>query len=348
MPRELIAIAPRKLILREYEERPLKPNEVRVKSIFSSEKHGTGLLIYRGVTPFHEKKYDSKTGIFLPLEPGEAPPERYPRPLGNMTVGIVTEVGDKVERFRVGDRVYGYLPIRETHTVPETSIELAPSELSNEELVCIDPAVVALMAVREGHVRLGDTVAVFGLGAIGLMTVQMARLSGAILVIGVEPIEKRRKLALRYGADIALDPRKYDVGLEIHKLTYGRGVDVTLECSGSYRALHEAIRSTRYGGTIVPVSWYHGEARGLYLGEEWHFNRQVMISGARVESEPYREYPGWDRKRVYDTVIELFKRRRLTVEGMLDPIVKFEEVIEGYRLIDERPEKTVKLGVVYD
>ncbi|RLE63039.1 MAG: alcohol dehydrogenase, partial [Thermoprotei archaeon] len=58
--------------------------------------------------------------------------------------------------------------------------------------------------------------------------------------------------------------------------------------------------------------------------------------------------PGWDRKRVYDTVIELFKRRRLTVEGMLDPIVKFEEVIEGYRLIDERPEKTVKLGVVYD
>ncbi len=114
-------------------------------------------------------------------------------PLGNMTVGIVVEVGNKVKKFRVGDRVYGYLPIRETHTAPEDKVWPAPPELSDEELVCIDPAVVALMAVREGAVRLGERVAIFGLGAIGLMAVQMARLSGAILIIGIGPLENGRR-----------------------------------------------------------------------------------------------------------------------------------------------------------
>ncbi|MFQ6095297.1 MAG: zinc-binding alcohol dehydrogenase [Candidatus Bathyarchaeia archaeon] len=349
MPREVVAVAPRRLVFQEYEDSPLKPNEVRIKSRLSAEKHGTTLMIYRGISPFTEKTYDTKLGLFLKRE-AETPEgwASFPMHVGNMTVGVITEIGNAVKRFKVGDTVYGYLPIRETHTVAEDRVQSAPDELSDEELVCIDPATVALMAVREGNVKIGEKVAVFGLGAIGLMAIQMAKISGSTLVVGVEPIEKRRKLAERYGADLLLDPRQCDVGLEIKKMTNERGVDVTIETSGSYQALHQAIRGTRYGGTIVPVSWYHGEAKGLNLGEEWHFNRQVMVSGARVESQPYRDYPRWDRRRVYDTVVQLFTQKRLKVEGMLDPIVKFDDVIEAYRMIDEEPEKTVKLGVEYE
>ncbi|KYH38155.1 MAG: alcohol dehydrogenase [Candidatus Bathyarchaeota archaeon B24] len=349
MPRELILTAPRTLELREYEESPLKPSQVRVRSILTAEKHGTTLAEYRGVTAFHNKRYDPKLGLFLKLKPGEKPSARYPARVGNMTVGVVVEVGEGVSRFKVGDRVYGYLPVRETHTVEESYeyIWHAPPELSDEELVCIDPAVVALMGVREGHVRLGDTVAVFGLGAIGLMTVQMARLSGSLKVIAVEPIDLRRKLAERYGADHVINPRTCDPGLEVKKLTNGRGVDVSIDTSGSYRALHQAIRCTAYGGKVVPVSWYHGDALGLDLGEEWHFNRYVMVSGARVESEPYRDHPRWYRARVYETVVELFRRRMLRVDGMLNPIVPLEEAVEAYRLIDEHPEQTVKLAIKY-
>jgi len=348
MPRELVAIAPRTAVLREYEEPPLRPNQIRVKSLLSAEKHGTTLTMYRGVSPFSEKIFDSKLGIFVPKHPAEyqAGWGSFPIRLGNMTVGIVTEVGDEVKEIKVGDRVYGYLPIRETHTVDEKYVKLAPSELSDEDLVCIDPAAVSLMAVREGNVRVGDKVAVFGLGAIGLMTLQMAKLSGALCVIGVEPIEKRRALAEKYGAEMLLNPFRCDVGLEIKKAT-GGGVDVSIDTSGSYQALHQAIRATSYGGAIVPVSWYHGEARGLNLGEEWHFNRQVMVSGARVESEPYRDYPRWDRKRVYGTVVELFQKKKLTSNGLLSPIVHFEDVIEAYRMLDEKPGETIKLGVIY-
>jgi threonine dehydrogenase-like Zn-dependent dehydrogenase len=203
------------------------------------------------------------------------------------------------------------------------------------------------MAVREGRIRLGDAVAIFGLGAIGLIAIQMAKLSGALFVIGVEPIERRRNLAKLYGADILIDPRSCDAGLEIRKVTGWKGVDIAIETSGSYSALHQAIRGVRYGGTIVPVSWYHGEAKGLNLGEEWHFNRQIMVSGARVESEPYRDYPLWDRKRIYETVIELFKRKYLKIDGILSPIVNFEESAEAYKMLDEKSEETIKLGIRY-
>jgi len=324
MPREAIAIAPGKLVTRGYEEQPLQPREVRVKSLFSAEKHGTTLALFRGLQP-----------------------ASFPMHVGNMTVGLVTEVGEGVLRFKVGDRVYGYLPIRETHTVPEERLSPAPPSLGNEELVCIDPAVVALMGVREGNVKLGENVAVFGLGAIGLMAVQLARLSGALTVLGVEPIERRRKLAKEYGAHALINPKERGAASECRERTDGQGVDVALETSGSYEALQEAIRGTRYGGIIVTVSWYHGEAKGLRLGEEWHFNRQVMVSGARVESEPYRDYPRWDRQRVYMTVLELFKRRALRADGMLSPIVSFDEVVDAYRAIVEKPEDSVKLGVRY-
>ncbi len=347
MPREVVAVAPRQLVIQEYEDTPLGPSEVRLRSRLSAVKHGTTLTVYRGLSPFAEKTFDSKLGLFTKREAEAEGWAVFPMHIGNMTVGVVTEVGSSVTRFKAGDEVFGYLPIRETHTVAEDRIQLAPEELSDEELVCIDPAVVALMAVREGNVKIGERVAVFGLGAIGLMAVQMAKVSGSSLVVGVEPFEKRRKLAGNYGADIQIDPGECDVGLEMKKATHGDGVDITIETSGSYQALHQAIRGTRYGGTIVPVSWYHGEAKGLNLGEEWHFNRQVLVSGARVESEPYRDYPRWDRKRVLDTVTKLFAQKRLSVEGMLDPVVKFDEVMEAYRMIDEEPWKTVKLAVTY-
>lgn len=346
MPRELLAIGPRRAALMEYTDVPLKDGELRIRSIFSAEKHGTTLVMYRGESPFSNKYYDHQRKIFLDRgEPSGS--VGFPFPLGNMSVGIVEEVSSGVSKFKVGDRVYGYLPIRETHTVAETRVALAPSCLSNEELVCIDPATVALMAVREGGVRLGDRVAIFGMGAIGLLALQMCKLSGCSLVVAVEPIEKRRRLAEKFGADHSIDPTVSDIGIEMRDLTDGNGVDISIEASGNYQALNQAIRSTRYGGKVVPVSWYHGESHDLYLGEEFHFNRLTLISGARVESEPYREHPLWDRKRVYDAVIELFVGRKLNVQGIIDRIVKFDEVVEAYRLIDERPWECIKLGVTY-
>lgn len=344
---ELIAVGPREPALRAYEERAPGPGEVRIRSRLAAEKHGTNLMGYRGESPLSEKAFDGRWGLFMPLEAGRG--TQFPMRLGNMAVGIVEEVGSEVQGLRVGDRVYGYLPIRETHTVPEKAVRKAPEGLSDEALVCVDPALVALLGIREGGLRLGDTVAVFGMGAIGLMAVQMAKLSGALAVIAVEPLPLRAELARRFGADTVIDPEaEADVGWQIRAATGMHGVDIALETSGSYAALHQAIRGTRYGGTIVPVAWYHGGATALHLGEEWHFNRHTLISGARLESVPYRDHPRWDPERVEQTVLQLLERGQLRIEGILQPRVPLQEAAEAYRQIDLHPEACVKLAVEFE
>src|SRR5918998_6882599 len=189
MPRELIALEPRKPVLREYEEPELRLRQIRIRTEFASPKHGTEMVGYRD-EPSARMAYDPEWGCMVP-NPADEGPRNFP--LGNMAVGVVTEVGPEVTRCGVGDRVFGHLPIRETHSVDEGAVDPLPEGLEAEALVCLDPAVMAL-AMRDAEVRLGDQVAVFGLGAIGLMAVQLARLAGADKVIAVDPIEMRREV----------------------------------------------------------------------------------------------------------------------------------------------------------
>jgi threonine dehydrogenase-like Zn-dependent dehydrogenase len=89
--------------------------------------------------------------------------------------------------------------------------------MSWKSAVCLDPAEFAFAAVRDGHVRIGDAVAVSGMGAIGLMVVQLARLAGASQVIAIDPLPSRRAIAEQLGATATLDPRACDVGLTLKR-----------------------------------------------------------------------------------------------------------------------------------
>jgi threonine dehydrogenase-like Zn-dependent dehydrogenase len=371
MPRELVAVAPRTPILREYEDPPLGPRQIRIKTEFASPKHGTELVAYRN-DPAARRSYDPEWGAVMP-RPDNAPPV-FPRPLGNMAVGIVTDVGPEVTRFHVGDRVFGHLPIRETQTVDEANIDPLPANLSAEAAVCLDPTVMAL-AIRDAGIKLGDRVAIFGMGAIGLMAVQFARLAGADQVIAIDPIESRRTLACSFGADVALDPvaGDKDAGLAIRELTQlsGQalvantsqpapyivggyreqitqfselGVDIAIESSGNISALHHAIRATRFGGTVCVLSFYGGDSAALRLGEEFHVNRLNLIS-ARAQSLPLRDAPAWNLARLVETSLRWLTTGRLRTDGIITPIVPFEESVEAYRMIDEHPERSIKLGV---
>lgn len=342
MPRELVVVAPREPVLREYQEKPLQPNEVRIRSAFSAVKHGTELGYYRGNSADINAYYNSELKLFMSGKPGAT----YPLPLGNMVVGNILEIGSEVKKFKVNDRVFGWFPIRETHSVPEDCVRKAPEEMSAEAIVCLDPAIYGLGAVRDANIRLGEKFAIFGLGAIGLMALQMAKLSGATLAIAVDPLEKRRQLASKYGADFCLNPTEEDIALKIRKLTEKRGVDVTIEASGSYPALNEAIRSVAFGGRVVPLAAYKGESKGLRLGDEWHMNRITMYS-TRAHSEPNRDCPLWDCSRIDSTAFRLLKEGKLNTDGLIYPIVPFEKSLEAYRAIDSNPAGSIKLGVTY-
>lgn len=349
MPQDLQLTGPRALQFGTYREAPLEPNQIRAQAVLSGISHGTELNIYRGTSPFQDKHFDTDLRLFL------AGPDRidYMNYLGYEWVGQVTEVGAEVTHLKPGDLIHMPLPHRETHTfVPEDwpnrgRIEALPPEVTPEQAILLALAGVALQTVHDARIKTGDRVVIFGLGAIGLLAVQLARITGAGWIDVVDPIAIRRDLAITYGADRALDPTACDVGYEIKSASEHRGADVAIEVSGHYAALHEAIRSVRKAGTIVAGGYYQGGGTALRLGEEWHHNRVTMLSSMAVWDCPHRDYPAWDRTRIHATVTDLLAQGRLTTEGIITHRIPFTQASDAYTLIDKHAEQTVKVVLTY-
>ncbi|MBI4242961.1 MAG: zinc-binding alcohol dehydrogenase [Planctomycetes bacterium] len=342
MPFELVIAEPYKLDIREYEEPPLSDNHVRVKSEFSSSKHGTERGFYRGTAAL-TRGHMNQSHIYVQDDTKKS---IYPYLLGNLTVGRVIETGRKVTKWKIGERVFFYGGFRQIHTVSENELKSVPEDMSAEGIVYLDPAKYAFGGILDGGVRLGFRVAVFGLGAIGQMAVQMARLSGALEVFGIDPYEFRRKMAERYGATKTLNPLSCDVGKTIKEATSGEGVDVSIEVSGIVSALQQAIRTTMRGGKIVTVGLYEGKATDLHLDEDWHRNQQVMIA-SQGPNFPSHVHPYWAGPRWENTVFELLRRNWLKSDGLVCPIVPFDKSAQAYKEIDENPSNSIKLGVKY-
>lgn len=342
MLRELVALEPRKPILREYEDGPLPEGHVRVMVEFGAPKHGTELTLYRRELPFSKIRYDNEYQMFFEDESVKSKP--FFMKLGNMWVGKIIEIGPGLEGYELGQRVTGYGSLRSTHTVKPHNLLKISETMPWKQAVCYDPAQFALAGVRDGQIRLGDAVAVFGLGAIGLMAAQMVKLAGASFVAVIDPIENRRKVALKYGADLAVDPTREDAGLALKKATGKRGVDVAIETSGAYAGLQQAIRGLAYGGNVSMVGWYKECKGGLNLGTEAHHNVPNLIF-SRACSEPNRDYPRWSFDRIMQTCWDMLCKGLIQCEDIIDPVVSFEESPAAYQDIDYHPEKSIKLGI---
>ena len=338
--KEFVLTAPRTLTFREYEEPLLKPDQVRVRALLSGIKHGTELALYRGNTPFVDKKFDTDYRIFLPAEGASL----YPANLTAWDVGEISELGADVTGFEVGERVHCRMAHRPTNVVNAALLHHL-GDLKPEVASFTDPATVALLAVHDAEIKVGDNVAIYGLGAIGLLAVQLARLNGARRVFAVDPVEARRAMALEMGADLALDPTQCDAAFEIKKAT-GKGTDSTLEISGAYAALQDAIRSLRPCGTLVPCSFYSGKGM-LELGSEWHHNRITVKSSSVGWGMPHRSSPLWDARRLEETCIELLAEGKLKVDAMTGRHYRYEDAAEAYDFIDKHPELGVKTYLTY-
>lgn len=345
MPQEIVTLDGSSFHFRPYALPALGPRDVRVKVEFAAPKHGTEAHAITG-SPFDRKRWDAELRMFLPKEDDAPAPVKTERGIGNIVVGAVTALGADVARLNIGDRVYGYGPIREEHQAPEDAWRAA-NGLTDSDAVCTDPAHVAFVAVRDGNIRIGDTVAVYGLGAIGLMAVQIDRAGGARRVFAVDPIAIRRAYAVAHGADEAFDPRACDAPLEIKRATGRKGVDVAIETSGNARALHSAVRCIRQCGTVVHVPWGPGDCSALHLDEEFHLNRPTVVASQCWEGwgNPDRDYPLWDGPRQRETVADLFRAGLITGQGAVTPIVPFSEAPQALLAIFNQPETTIKVGV---
>ncbi len=206
-------------------------------------------------------------------------------------------------------------------SVPEHMLHKLPEGVSYEQGALVEPSAVALHAVKQSKLKVGDKAAVFGTGPIGLLVIEALKAAGASEIYAVELSEQRREKAAEFGA-IAIDPATGDAVEQIQKLTNG-GVDVAFEVTGVPPVLKQAIHSTKFNGETMVVSIFEKEApihpQDLVLRER---NLTGIIG--------YRD--------VFPAVINLMAQGYFAADKLVTKRIKLDEVIEeGFEgLLKER------------
>ena len=299
------------------------PNQLLVKVTASSICNQTDLNTIRALHPPHDhqsrlmmphhfriwdKRIPDELSDAYPLEPYAFEP--FPTTMGHEGTGIVVEIGDYIKShdrimgdpidFKIGDRVTG-LPIVGgfgEYILLDRSLTLPiPDNMSDEEASLIEPVFMVYNVVRQ-VVSIGDTVAILGQGSLGLIATQIAKKMGAALIIVSELEPEKRELAIKYGADIVIDPKVKNVVHVIECLTKGKGVNVGIEAAGEPETTRILPYIMAMGGKIgqigaccvpVTIDWSYIHFKGLKITSEIHmlfncFPRQVLEYSIRMVS----------------------------------------------------------------
>jgi 2-desacetyl-2-hydroxyethyl bacteriochlorophyllide A dehydrogenase len=323
----------------------VSPGHVRVRTRYSGISAGTELTLYRGTNPHLDRRWDPDRRLFV----DEAAVSAYPNSgWGYSEVGDVVELGVGADPDLLGATVWGLWSHSGEVVLPVEKVRgrALPAGLDPLAGTFARVGAVALNAVLAADVHIGETVAVFGQGVLGLIATQLAVGSGAE-VVAVDAIADRREHAAAFGAAHVLDPVADDVGERIKELTAGRGADVCIEISGSYRALHEAVRGCAVGGRVVAAGFYQGDGLGLRLGEEFHHNR-VQIVSSQISSAPLGLAQRWSPERMHRTVIELIAAGRLDVLSLVSHVVPAPLAADAYALLDADPAAALQVVLDFD
>ena len=329
MAKRLVCSSPGIIGWLDSPERDPRPGEVRVTPTFGVEKHGTMAAFVKGYAN-ERGSWDAKDRVH---KPGGVL-WNYPVPLGNMQFGVTEQ----------GEEVAWWGPFEDTPIIDSSELR-GLNGIHWRHASMLDPGTFALGALRDGGMRIGDDVAVFGLGAIGLAAVQLAHAAGAHRVFAIDPISQRRQVAEGFGA-ITINPSDGDAGMALRELTEMRGVDVGVDFSGSWHALQAAFRGVGYGGTITYGAFPAPFPAGIDFGGEAHMNRQRIVF-SRACSDPNPDHPRWDETRIIESVWHFIQSGALKGDAIIDEPVAFATLTEAYPEIAAHPELHLKLSVRY-
>jgi threonine dehydrogenase-like Zn-dependent dehydrogenase len=345
MPRELLLVGPRNVVLSAYDEPPLAATSVRLRTLFSGISHGTEMLLYRGRAPKFAHQWDGQKRQF-DLGQGGVNGEKLP--LGYESVARVEAVGPDAEGLAPGDLVWVDAPHRETHVIDLRR----PQPYRRFDGGCDPTALtffalcrVALGAVHDAEPVLGSSAVVCGLGVVGQLCVQLLRRSGVRTIFGIDRDPVRLATARRAGA-ISIWTEGGDPSSDV-KAEFG-AVDFAIEASGDYAGLSTAIRCVAPMGRVVVVSSYGNQADGLVLGHEFHRNRITLVSSMTVNGCPSPRAPLWSLERLNQEAAALLSEGSLDTTGLITGILPFSQAADAYRAIDDANTAPLKVIFSYD
>ncbi len=319
--------SPRSAAVREEALPEVAAGNILVEGECSGVSAGTELLLFRGEAP---------EGIPLdetiPSLEGEL---SYPLRYGYAFVGRVREVGAGVDRALLGRRVFLFHPHATHAVVPASSAISLPEELPPERAVFLPNLETAVNLLLDGAPLLGEEVAVFGLGVVGLLTTLLLSRMLREGVVGVEPQEYRRSLtmslapgALCVPPEELVLPETVQAGGSYEAMhRHYPGFDLVYELSGRPETLNQAVESAGFGGRIVVGSWYGRKSAPIDLGGRYHRARLELIS-SQVSTIGAERSGRWSPGRRLSTALRLLQG--LPLERLATHQVAFEDAPGAY------------------
>lgn len=266
--------------------------------------------------------------------------QKAPVTLGHEFAGVVDDIGSKVTKFNKGDRVvinptvsnhekeenidlydgYSFIGLgsdggfAELTNAPEENVYKLPDNVSDKEGALVEPMAVAVQAIKEGEVLFGDTVAIFGAGPIGLLTVIAAKAAGASKIFVFDLSEERLNKAKAIGATHTINSGESNPSDVINKHT-DNGVDVAFEVAGVAPTLKSAIDVTKARGTVVIVSIFGHPI-------EWN-PMQLTNTGVKLTSTiAYTPT-------TFQQTIDLIKEGNLKVKDVVTDEIELDDIVES-------------------
>jgi L-iditol 2-dehydrogenase len=284
---------------------------------------------------------------------------RAPLVLGHEPAGTVAKKGDKVRKFSLGDRVFvhhhvacltchyclrgDYTLCKQFHEtniqpggfaeyfkVPAANVQVdtlkIPEQLSYEEATFIEPVACCIRAIEKCRIRTGDTVAIIGAGATGLIHTALSKIYGATKTIVSDLIDFRLKLARQYGADVTVNPENEDLAETVKAETQGRGVDAAVVTAPSVEAYEAGMNICRNGGKLCVFAPTRPE-------------KHVQISPKRLFFSELQITPSYSASHLETrTALQLLESNRINVKRLITHRFKLQQTAQAFKTAMETRE----------
>jgi threonine dehydrogenase-like Zn-dependent dehydrogenase len=326
------------------------PGEAVIK-ITATTICGTDVHIVRG-------EYPVKPGLVLGHEPVGVIDElgagldAYYRVGERVIVGAITpcgqcfyclngshsQCGGPLGGWRFGNTINGAWA--EYLLVPDARANLAsiPDGLDDEAvLLCPDIFSTGLSGAESGNISVGDAVAIFAQGPIGLCATVGAQLRGAGLIIAVDTDGRRLDTARRFGANVTLNPNDSNPVEDIKRLTGGRGADVTIEALGRQETFENALRATRAGGTLSSLGVYSGKLVAPY---------EAFYAGLGDQKIVTTLCPGGKER--MRRLMEMIAQHRVDLTPLVTHRFALDNIADAYDLFSHQRDGVLKVALYPD
>lgn len=338
----LLHFAPEQVVIDEDELSGPGEGQVLVRVLYTAISPGTEMLIYRGQVPAGmplDENLPALQGAF-----------RYPFSYGYSSVGQVVETGAGVDPSWRGRLVFAFQPHQSHYiSVPGELLPLPPG-VSPEDAVFLPNVETAVNFIMDGRPMIGERVAVFGLGVVGLLTTALLASHPLGCLAGWDRYGLRRQAAQALGASFLFDPILHDAQAARAALGFDGsetgqdGFDLLYELSGSPAALNTAVELAGYAARVIVGSWYGSKPAHLDLGGRFHRGRARLIS-SQVSTIAPDLLGRWSKSRRMQVAWEHLARLRPS--RFITHRIPICEAGQAFRLVADHPDLTIQVILEY-